>query len=563
MAYLFKKKNHGINYLYRGINKRINGKPTCIECRSLGKYEEFAGYFQKKLKHFSIEHQIHYEYGLSRTAYELSKQFMYEKIFQNNISKRTKDKYLHRRILIMVLNRITFPVPKYLIKDWFVTTDFVNYLDLPPEELEEHKIYRSMDLLDRYSLEVQEDICKSLLLQEKLSLDMLYLDFTNQETYSKNDESKLLKRGHNKRKRYDLKQVNISLNCDAKSGIPFFHKSYPGNINDPTFIKEYAPELRNHLENLGWEGKSTLIIDRGINGDKNFELLRDKRFDYIGGLIEDEFPQFFNIPKSKLRKKYTKDRKKKTQLVVKYTSQIAKIYGTDHLIITAYTDETNEDKINTLDKNMEAYEKACIKKLNEFKKEIAEKTFQSYWNNVDKIKKDLKKINKKLYPLFHFKIKSYRFNLTWTVKRNEKNYEKRIDNLAKYVIFTNRVNMKPTEVMDYFYNKDKIEKNFQILKSNAYNYKYIILGPVFHKRDDRVESHNFTCILALQLYQIIGYRLKKKQLDISTQQALAELRKITCYYTKLEDNPFPIRHINPLTKTQEEILEALEVNIFN
>lgn len=561
--YYYTRKVKGILYLYKGHNKKTGGISKRIKDKYIDNYNSLLRYFQDKQKLFLIEEQTHYEYGLSRTIYELSKQLMYEKIFQNNISKRTKDKYMHRRILIMVLNRIIFPVPKYHIQDWYTTSDFVNYLDLPLEELEEQKIYRSMDLLDRYNIEVQEDVCRSVLLQEKLSFDTLYLDFTNQETYSKNDESELLKKGHNKRKRYDLKQVNISLNCDAKSGIPFFHKSYSGNINDPTFIKEYAPELRTHLEKLDWKGKSTLIIDRGINGYKNFELLRENKFDYIGGLIEDDFPQYFSIPKSHLRKRYTKNRKKKTQLVVKYSYQTDHIYGANHLIITAYTKEKDESKVEELEKSMDNYKQKSIQKLNELKQDIAERTIHSHWNNEVKIRGQLKKINRKLYPLFSFEIKSYRFNLTWSIKRNDEKYEDYVDNLGKYVIFTNRLDLKPTEVMDYFYNKDKIEKNFQILKSNAYNYKHIILGPVFHKRDDRIESHNFSCILALQLYQVIDYRLKKKGLDISTQQALSELRKITCYYTKLEDNPFPMRHINPLSDLQKGILEALEVDILN
>ena len=151
MAHLFQKKSHGILYLYRGENKRINGKSTCVKCNSLGPYNDFAAYFQKKQKRISIEKQTHYEYGLSRTIHEISKQFMFERIFQNNISKRTKDKYLHRRLLVMILNRIICPVPKYLIPEWYIKSDFVNYFDLPLSELEEQKIYRSMDLLDRYN----------------------------------------------------------------------------------------------------------------------------------------------------------------------------------------------------------------------------------------------------------------------------------------------------------------------------------------------------------------------------------------------------------------------------
>lgn len=563
MAYLFRKKSHGIDYLYRGVNKRMGGKPTCVNCESLGRFEDFAAYFQQRQKLFFIENQHHFEYGLSRTVHELSKQFMYERIFQNNISKRTKDKYLHTRVLVMVLNRIINPIPKYHIKEWFTGSDLVNSIDLPPEELEEQKVYRTMDLMDKYCMGVQEDIAKSILLQQKISFDMLYLDFTNQETFSKNEESKLLKQGHNKRKRFDLKQINIALNCDAHSGIPFFHKTYPGNVNDPTFIKEYAPELRDHLRKVGWDDKSTLIIDRGMNGDTNFKLLRAQHFDYIGGLIEDDFPQFFNIPKSALRKRYTKKRKKPKPLIVKYTYQKAHIYGTTHWVITAYTQENNEIKIKELDEKIIAYKKKCIQQLQGWKKEIRKKTIRAQINNVEKIKKKLRKINKKIFHLFDFEIKSYRFELTWTIKQNRKNYEKYTDNLGKYVIFSNRLDLTPTKIMDYFYNKDLIEKNFQILKSNAYNYLHVVLGPMFHKRDDRIESHTFDCILALQLYQIIDYRLKKRKFPLTTQQALKELRKITCYYTKLENNPFPLRHINPLTEIQKQILETLEVNIFH
>ena len=559
--YYYTRDVSGKTYLYQGKNKKVDGVSKRIKDRYVGNYESLLDYFQCKQKLFSIDQQTHYEYGLSHAVHEIAKQVMLERIFQNNISKRVKDKYLHRRILIMILNRIIHPVPKCHIANWYETSDFVNYMNIPLEELEEHKIYRSMDLLDRYCTDVQEDVARALLV-EKLSLETLYLDFTNQETYSKNKESKLLKHGYNKRKRYDLRQINISLNCDAASGIPFLHKIYPGNVNDPTFIKEYVPELRDHLNRLDWVSKSTLIIDRGMNGHDNFVMLRQNKFDYIGALIEDDFPQFFSISKSKLRKKHTRNRKMKTELIIKYSSQIAKIYGEDHLIITAYTDKQDDKRIDELDESLEVFRKKCTMKLKKYRKDIEENTIYSRINNVELIKKKLKKINRKLYALFDVEIKSYRFQLTWNINLNQEKYDEHVDNLRKFVLFTNRLDLEPKEVIDYYHEKDKIEKNFQILKSNAYNYKHIVLGPMFHKNDERLESHTFTCILALQLYQVIAYRLKKKQVDITTQQALAELKRITCYYTHLEDNPFPIRHINPLTQTQIEILEALEVDIF-
>lgn len=558
MVYLFKKRVKGIYSLYAGKNKKIGGVSRRVKSKYLGPLSRFQNYFAKEI--LEIEHIKHYEYGLSQTLKQLMQQYLFQRIFRNKIKKRIEDSYIDKLIVLMVMNRLTDPCAKYSLQKWFKSTDLVNTYDIPAEELEVHKVYRAMDQLDKYTDEIENEICKTILIQENISLDMVYLDFTNQETYSRNHDSKLLKNGHNKRGHDELLQVNLSLSCDSNSGIPFFHKSYPGNYNDKQFIKIYAEELRRKLDLVGYAGRNTLVIDRGINGKDNFKLLRDSRFDYIGGLIEKEFPQFFKIPKSRLRNTYIHKRETKKDIIIKYTNSIRRIYSKKHIVITLYNVESYEDKIKTLDIKLKEYKKKCEKQLHEFKKEIEEKTFQSHWNNVDKMKKKLREMNKELFSLLRFRIKSYRFNLTWKIKDNKRKYKSYIDKFGKYVLFTNRLDLRPKEVIKLYYGKKKIEKNFHYLKSNGYTNRYLRLGPMLHSKDERIKSHNYTCVLALQLYQIIGHRLKKKELDISVQEALDELKTITYYHVKIPEYEI-IKHINPLTQKQKEILKALEVEL--
>lgn len=560
MAYLFKKKVRGIYSLYVGGNKKVNGVSRRVKSKYLGPLNRFQNYFAKDI--LDIKHIKHYEYGLSQALKQLTDQYLFQKIFRNKIKKRTEDPYIDKLIVLMVMNRLTDPCAKYSLQKWFESTDLVNTYDIPVKELEAHKIYRAMDQLDKYADEIENEVCKTILIQEDISLDMVYLDFTNQETYSRNHDSDLLKHGHNKRGRDKLLQVNLSLSCDIDSGIPFFHKNYPGNHNDKQFIKVYAEELRNKLDLLDYpkEEKNTLIIDRGINGKENFKLLRNCRFNYIGGLIEKDFPKYFEIPKSKLRNTYLHKRETKKDIKIKYSSVKEKIYGEQHLIITLYNEENYDDKIKSLDVDLKEYKKNCEKQLNEFREEISEKTFQSYWNNVDKIKKKLREINKKLFPLLRFDIKSYRFNLTWKISDNKKEYNHYIDKFGKHVLFTDRLDLKPKEVINLYYGKKKIEKNFHYLKSNGYTNRYLRLGPMLHSKDERIRSHNYTCVLALQLYQIINHRIKKKKLDMSVQDVLDELKTITYYHIKIPGYEI-IKHINPLTQKQKEILNVLEVKL--
>ena len=559
MSYFFKKKLKEKYYLYAG-NSKSDGKGNAIRTASkyIGPYDALCEYFQQA--DATILYQEHFEYGFSKTMYELTKQLGLVQIFQHHLKKG--DKYLHLRILMMVLNRLIWPCAKYSIEKWYTKSELSHIIDLPPNQLDSQKVYRAMDKLDESCIEIETAVCKVISAQEKISFDKIYLDFTNQESYSRNHDSELLNYGHNKRGKDELYQVNISLCCDVEAGIPFFHKSYQGNYNDKQFIHEYAQELRQRLKDVGWNDRTTLIVDRGINGKDNFDLLLEHKFDYIGGLIEKEFPKYFGIPKSELRKIYTHQREEKKSLKIKYISTIEEVYARKHKIIVFFNQENYDEKVEQLNLDLCEYQKLCEERLSGYQKEIAENTFQSKWNNIDNINKHLKEIDKKLFLLLSFKIKSYRFKLDWEITKNNTAIKQYITKLGKHVLFTNRLDLTDKQILDLFFNKDKIEKNFQFLKSNAYTNRFIVLGPMLHSKDERITSHVYTCILALQLYQIVRNRLKKNKIDISAQKALEELEEIVCYYTKIAGKEEAIKHINPLSESQKKVLKALQINIF-
>jgi transposase len=433
---------------------------------------------------------------------------------------------------------------------------------MPKEELSSQKIYRTMDKLDEFCKEIETAICRVINSQDGITFETMYLDFTNQETYSRNHDSGLLDYGHNKRGKDELCQVNISLCCDAASGIPFFHKTYPGNYNDKQFIHTYAKELRGRLDDVGCKGRNLLVMDRGINGRENFELLLENRFDYLGGMIEREFPDYFGIPKSSMTKRFSHQRKANSPLKVQYITRTDDVYGRKHQIVAFYNQENYDKKIEQLGLDLAGFERQCNSKLAEIRDEIMEKTFQSRWNNLEKIKKCLYEMDKTLFSLLKFKIKSYRFELSWSIKRDEKAIREYTDKFGKHVLFTNRLDLKDKEILGLFFSKDKIEKNFQFLKSNGYTNRFIVLGPMLHSKDCRITSHVYTCIIALQLYQLLRSRLEKSNLDITTQTALEALKEIECYYITLLGKKEVIRHMNPLSDEQKKILRAFRINIF-
>lgn len=559
MSYYFRKKLKNKYYLYKGENKFEGGKSIRKGSKYIGPFEEMCEYFQQA--EVLVQYQTHSEFGLSRTIYDLIKQLGLLQILSNHLKKRTSDPFLPLRIVLMVINRLIQPCAKYSLEKWYEKSDLSYTLDMPSEELSSQKIYRAMDVLDKNSDKIEIALCKVISAQENVFLKTIYLDFTNQETYSRNHESGILKFGLNKRGYKNLYQVNISLCCDAESGIPFFHKTYPGNWNDKMFIKSYVKELRSKLTSIGYTDRNLLVIDRGINGKENFNFLYENEFDYVGGLLEQFFPEYFSVKRSSLRNSYTKKRKNKKALKVIYTSKDEEIYGRKHRIVICFNQENHQEKSEETLMQIQRYKELCEQELLRFKNEIAENTFQSRWNNTQKIQDYLKKKGKKWFSFLDIEIKSHRFYLSWKIQIKEEKLKQHLANAGLFVLFTNKTDLSPRKIVKLYHDKDKIEKNFQFLKANAYTNRKIVLGPMLHSKDERIESHVYTCIIALQLYQIIRNRISKTNIELSTQEVLDELSDISCYYTKIAGKKEAIRHINDLTEFQKNILRQLNFQI--
>ena len=101
------------------------------------------------------------------------------------------------------------------------------------------------------------------------------------------------------------------------------------------------------LDKIGWTDRTLLIIDRKLMEKANFELFLTTRFDYLGGIIEREFPQYFEIPKSTYLNNIPISGETKPPLTIKYDSKIDEIYGKKHKVIIFYNPENYEESGTT------------------------------------------------------------------------------------------------------------------------------------------------------------------------------------------------------------------------
>jgi hypothetical protein len=63
--------------------------------------------------------------------------------------------------------------------------------------------------------------------------------------------------------------------------------------------------------------------------------------------------------------------------------------------------------------------------------------------------------NKKIFPLFKFMIGSYRFELTWKIRRDKESYKKYVDILVSMFFLQIKLNSMPQKFLAFFLTKTK------------------------------------------------------------------------------------------------------------
>ena len=111
---------------------------------------------------------------------------------------------------------------------------------------------------------------------------VVIIDLTNSNFEGRMSSSKICKRGRNKQKRNDCKQVALALVVD-RYGFIVRSVIYNGNVADVTTLREVmsglSPALSTSL--TAADGKHVVVMDSGFASAENIDWLKNNGFHYI------------------------------------------------------------------------------------------------------------------------------------------------------------------------------------------------------------------------------------------------------------------------------------------
>jgi len=498
--------------------RKEDGKPSHRILHNLGKVEDYS---PAELRSIGIKL---YELGggqlksfLKGEIVELDRfNYGYKQVYKkalshygllaaiDRINRKSKITFsLFDCVLLMLLERLHEPCSK--LKSYHQQNE---YLQLPKVEL--HHIYRSLDVLAKYSEVLQHQIYQTGRNLFNSKLDVVFYDVTTfyfQSAVEK--EGQLRQMGFGKDGKIGKTQILFSMMID-KDKNPIGYQVFKGDtFEGHTF--EQALETLKSKYNID---KVIVVADRGMLSKNNLEKTVSRGYDYIIGERLKSLPseaKLYFTQKSNYIKQWVYLDNMKDKIAVDYTT----LEIGDKTVICTYSEKrAKKDKHDRLER-------------------------------IEKAKRLLKTPSK-------LKNKAYRYFLKVDNKEQYQIDDQKIADAEKYdgliAISTNTI-LEPTKILEQYKQLYKIEQSFRTFKS------HLEVRPMFHWTDKRIEGHICLCYIALTIQNWVINKVNKNGHRITEQSLRKTLDAMQVSEIQNNGNNFYIR--SKQTSTQTTIQKAL------
>ena len=378
--------------------------------------------------------------------------------------------------------------------------------------------------LGRSQLQRFDFICKWI--EHLKPINGVYYDITSISSYSTNID--YIEWGYNRDKE-SLPQLNYGITFCQNNLLPIYYNIYPGSIVDVKTLKNCIEYLKTYkLTNI------LFILDRGFFSKENV-----LQMDNSDSKIQFIQPLPFTLKKVKALLRKNKYNLRNSSNLFKYNNEFL-----HYMLSKLYFDDNQFEAHIYFDEKHEIEQKHCFlktlfeleEKLNLSQKKLS--TLKEY------LKFRESNIPKKYYNYFKWNKK------TLCIEKNMKTIKASISKMGIFILLTNNNELDKVQVLDYYRQRDLVEKVFDIVK-NEFDTNRLRVHSQYN-----TDGRLFIKFISLVIYMELSRVMKNKSLFIkySVKELLSELKKLKI--TKMDgDNLL----MSELSKKQKKIFEAFDI----
>lgn len=493
--------------------------------------------------------QQQYQIGALPVLYALLETLQVSHIINRHCP--TKGEVDHGTVaVVLILNRLMFPLPLYQVADWVGRTVLVHLLNIPAAKFNDDRLGRTLDALYPHLESIWLEIVERAMLKADIDLSVIFYDLTAFVTHGRYADSEQIDFGFAHNTPMNKRKFKLGLNATADGNLPWLYDFLSGPTADQATVAANMSNLAGWLQQRGQRLADTMIVgDRAMLNDeiaiaydqyglRHLTGLRCSRKEHKALLtqwIPEQFPDF---PLE--------------------AGPDPQYWGRGCQVTFSHEGKTVNHKglvvlsgpmRDQLRQSRQAQLEALAQKLTQLRAKIG----QPYYRTVKAVQRSANarcresKVGR-LMTISVYETAEGGVNLYWEIDSEALYQVEQKD--GRYLLVTNDWSLSHQEMFDLYRQKDGVEKCFTICKSD------LKVSPVYLHKDKRIAAMLCLNMVALLAYRLMERQVRQEGLQLTTRQLIKKLEGLSLIETHCRDGSC-LRRLTPLEPEVAIILQLV------
>ena len=493
--------------------------------------------------------QQHYQIGALPVLYALLETLQVRHIINRHCP--TRGEVDHGTVaLVLILNRLLFPLPLYQIADWVGRTTLVHLFGIPAAKFNDDRLGRTLDTLHPHLEAIWLEVVEVAMLKADIDLSVIFYDLTAFIAHGRYADSDQVDFGFAHNTPMNKRKFKLSLNAAADGNIPWLYRFLPGRTADQATVAGNMNNLATWLKQRGHRSADTLVVgDRAMLNDE-IALGYDRHgLRHLTGLrcvqkahktLLTQWPteQFYDFPlEAGPNPQYWG---RGCTVTFEHEGQTATHKG---LVVLSgpMRDQLRQSRQVQLD--------ALEQELTKLKAKLG----QPYYRTVKCVRRSAharcheSKVSR-FMSVHVCQTAAGQVDFQWQIDTHALRQAEERD--GRYLLVTNEWSLSHSEMFALYRQKDGVEKRFHICKSD------LKVSPVYLHRDKRIAAMLLLNMIALLAYSLLERQVRQHGLQMTTRRLIKRLETLTLIETHCRDGSY-LRRLTPVEPEVALILQLV------
>ena len=409
---------------------------------------------------------------------------------------------------VMTMNRLVHPSSELAMPDWIRSTALDDLLGIDFELLGEDSLYRNLDRLHPRRAAIESALFERE--QTLFNLDRTVFLYDLTSTYFEGQAARNAKgkRGYSRDKRPDCEQVVVGLVVN-RDGFPIAHEVFEGNAQDRKTLGKMLDLIDKRV---GLKRGETVVVDRGMAYDDNLKEITDRGLHYIVASRQSERDLWLaDFEDTEGFEEVIRQPSPRNPFQKKSHIQVKMRQGYDETFVLCLSSERKEKDRAIREKQEERF-LADVGRLQKRVRSGGLVKLVKIGEAIGRLKERYPRVAR--YYAIEYDPETKK--LTCNLDQARRSKAEKLD--GSYILKSDRDDLSADESWRFYMLLTRAENAFRSTKTP------LLMCPIHHQREERVETHIFLSVLAYHLLVAIEKTLLDQEVHTSWATVRETLR---------------------------------------